>query len=258
MKELIFLPDREGKDELSQANGFVRVGADGAALKTLADRLVLPPKEEKRVDATMWRGVLALALLCDAWPDAGTAIKTLEVDGTASLFASWVLSARPAEQRRDALHLALLEKDGQRRLLGIADAHHGLVMPAAPTDFTGFVPARAAWYEAETDTWHDPVPFLNEHDRAILLARLTLMGLDAPEVTALKAELSDADKASVEAVQAGDEEALNALGTRIQAVCALCDFDAFALRREPCAVAEDNPLVRVFSGVDVQIGRAHV
>lgn len=252
MKELIFLPDREGKDELSQANGFVRVGADGAALKTLADRLVLPPKEEKRVDATMWRGVLALALLCDAWPDAGTAIKTLEVDGTASLFASWVLSARPAEQRRDTLHLALLEKDGQRRLLGVADAHRGLVTPATPTDFTGFVPARAAWYEAETDTWHDPVPFLNEHDRAILLARLTLMGLDAPEVAALKAELSDADKASVKAVQAGDEEALNALGTRIQAVCALCDFDAFALRREPCAVAEDNPLVRVFSGVDVR------
>ena len=252
MKELIFLPDREGRDELSPANGFVRVGADGAALQTLSDRLVLPPKEDKQTDVTMWRGVLALALLCDAWPDADASVAALTVDGTASLFASWVLSARPAEQRRDALHLALLEKDGKRRLLGIADAHRGLVLPATPTDFADFVPARAAWYDAENNVWHDPVPRLNEHDRAILLARLTMMGLDAPEVAALKADLVDADKSSVEAIQAGDEQALNALGTRIQAVCALADFEAFAVRREPCLVTADNPLVHVFSAVDVR------
>lgn len=252
MKELVFLPDREGRDELAQQSGFVRVGADGAALKSLSDRLVLPAKEAAHADATMWRGVLALALLADAWPDEGVSVKSLSVDGGTSLFAAWVLSARPAEQRRDALHLILLEKDGKRRLLGIADAHAGLILPATPTDFAGFVPARAAWYDAENDAWHDPVPYLNEHDRAILLARLTMMGLDAPEVTALKADLSDADKPAVEAVQHGDELALNALSNRIQAVCALADFEAFAVRHEPCEVKADNPLVRVFSGVDVR------
>ena len=252
MRELVFLPDREGRDEMSQQNGFVRVGADGASLKALADRLVLPPKETKSGDATMWRGVLALALLCDAWPESGVSLKALTMDGTASLFASWVLSARPAEARRDALHLTLLERDGKRCLLGVADPHAGLVLPATPTDFTGFVPARAAWYDAESGAWSDPVPCLNEHDRAILLARLTMMGLDAPEAAAFKADLSDADKTTVEAVQSGDEESLHALGVRIQAVCALQDFAAFSVRREPCAVTEDNALVRLFSGVDVR------
>ena len=252
MKELVFLPDREGRDELGAQNGFVRVGADGASLRSLADRLVLPPKDAAKTNETMWRGVLALALLCDAWPGEDTAVSVVTVDGTTSLFAAWVLSARPAEERRDALHLAVLERGGQRRLLGIADAHAGLKMPATPTDFAGMVPVRAAWYDAESDTWHDPVPYLNAHDRAILLARLTMMGLDAPEVSALKAELGDTDKSAVEAVENGDENALHALGLRIQAVCALKEFSAFSLRREPCAVTCDNPLVRVFSGVDVR------
>lgn len=252
MKELIFLPDREGRDELPQQNGFVRLGADGAALKSLSDRLVLPPEEDRRADTTMWRGVLALALLCDAWPDCDVTVTDLVVDGGASLFASWVLSARPAAQRGDALHLALLEKAGKRCLLGIADAHAGLVLPATRTDFGGFVPQRARWYDGENDLWRDPVPCLNEHERAILLARLTMMGLDAPEVAQFKADLAQADQEAVAAVQSGDEDALTALGLRIQAVCALKDFEAFSVRREPCLVEKDNALVRVYSAVDVR------
>ncbi len=252
MKELVFLPDREGRDELSQQNGFVRVGADGASLRSLTDRLVLPPRENARNNTAMWRGVLALALLCDAWPESGAKVNVITVDGATSLFAAWVLSARPEEERRDALHLAVLERGGERRLLGIADAHAGLRLPATPTDFKGVLPARAAWYDAETDLWDDPVPYLNAHDRAILLARLTMMSLDAPEVAALKADLTETDKSAVEAVENGDVAALRALGLRIQAVCALKDFDALTVRREPCTVTADNPLVRVFSGVDVR------
>ena len=252
MKELVFLPDREGRDEVSQQHGFVRVGADGASLRALTDRLVLPPRETARHNHIMWRGVLTLALLCDAWPETGAKVSVTTVDGTTSLFAAWVLSARPEEERRDALHLAVLERNGERRLLGIADAHRGLRLPATPTDYKGVIPARAAWYDPDNDVWADPVPCLNAHDRAILLARLTMMGLDAPEVAALKADLADADKPQVEAIESGDEAALRGLGLRIQAVCALKDFDAFSVRREPCAVTQDNPLVRVFSGVDVR------
>ncbi len=257
MKELVFLPDREGRDELGDSCGFVRVGADGAALRSLSDRLVLPPRKEKPFDAAMWRGVLALALLCDAWPDADASIAAIDVDGTTSRFASWVLSARPVEQRRDTLHLILLERGDKRGLLGIADAHAGLTLPATPTDFAGMVPARAAWYDAENDRWQDPVPYLNEYDRAILLARLTMMGLDSPEVAALKADLADAEKSAVEAVQNEDEAALRALGIRMQAVCAMQDFEGFTVRPEPCQVTADNPLVRVFSGVDVRYEAAH-
>ncbi len=252
MKELVFLPDRVGRDTLTNAAGFVRLGAEDEGLQGLASRLVLPAKEAVRADYAMWRGVLALALLCDAWPEAGLSVSVLTVDGTTSLFSAWVLSARPAEKRRDALQLILLEKGDQRRLLGIADAHAGLILPQTRSDFAGLLPVRAAWYDASADAWRDPVPYLNEHERAILLARLTMMGLDAPEVAAFKADLSEADKMAVEAVKAGDEAALRTLGLRIQAVCALRDFEALTVRQEPCTVEADNALVRVFSGVDVR------
>ena len=252
MKNLVFLPDRTGRDEMGQQSGFVRVGADGSALSALSQRLVLPPREMKQSSPEMWRGVLALALLCDAWPDSGVKPNVLTVEADSSLFASWVLSARPAEELGKPLHLALLEKDGQKRLLGILDARAGLVLPATTTDFAGFVPARAAWYDAENDLWHDPVPYLNENERAILLARLTMMGLDSEEIDAFKADIADAEKAAAIAVQAGDEAALHALGLRIQAVCALADFADFVVRREPCAVTEDNPIVRLYSVVDVR------
>ena len=248
MKELVFLPDREGRDELGQQHGFVRVGADGAALESLSGRLVLPPGQEKSLDVNKWRGLLALALLCDAWPGTEERVTVMTVDGTTSAFASWVLSAKRMEQ----LHLVLLEKAGKRCLLGIADAHMGLTLPASPADLAGFVPGRAAWYDAEADAWQDPVPCLNENDRAILLARLTLMGLDAPEVAAFRAELADADKPNAEAVRQEDAAALRALALRIQAVCALEDFEAFSMRREPCAVEADNPLVRLFAAADVR------
>ena len=250
MKELVFLPDREGRDELGAQMGFVRVGADGSALKDLADRLVLPPAEETYTDETLWRGVLTLALLCDAWPDSGASISVLTVNAATSTFASWVLSAR-ADQREE-LHLVLIEKDGQRRLLGIADAYAGLILPATATDFAGVIPARAAWYDAATGAWTDPVCCLNEHERAILLARMTMMGIDCPEAESLKADLAAVDKAAADAVANEDAAAVHALGLRIRAVCALDTFDTFSVREEPCCVAQDNPLVRLFSAVDVR------
>ena len=38
MKELVFLPDREGRDEFSSVSGLVRLGADGDTLQKLSDR----------------------------------------------------------------------------------------------------------------------------------------------------------------------------------------------------------------------------
>lgn len=252
MKELVFLPDRTGRDELTQADGFVRLGAENDSLKALAARLVLPAARSAHTDPTAWRAILALALLCDTWGEDDTCVSVLTVDGTTSLFSAWALSARPEEQRRDAIRLILMQKGSKRVLLGIANAHTGLTLPATATDFSTVLPDRVDWYDADTAAWRDPVPCLNEHDRAILLARLTLMGLDASEVDALKADLSNADTAAVEAVRQGDEAALRDLGLRMQAVCALADFDALTVREEPCAIRDDNALVRLYSGVDVR------
>ncbi len=243
MKELVFLPDREGRDELSAASGFVRVGTSGKALKALSDRLVLPPREVKTFDVRLWRGILTLALLCDVWPAQEAAVTALEANADVSPFAAWVLSARRAQQ--DKMHLILLEKGGNRHLLGIADEHLGIVLPATPTDFADAVPARAVWYDAAARVWHDPVPCLNETERMLLLARMNAMGLDAPEAAAFKADLEAADSQTVSAVCTMQPEAVRALRIRLQAVCALDDFESFSVREEPCNEESNNPLVDV-------------
>ena len=254
MKDLVFLPDREGRDELTAADGFVRVSADASGLQTLTDRMCLPAKAAGARDDTMWRGVLALALLCDAWPEMDMGISLRTVDTSTSLFAAWVLSARPAQERRDAVHLALLERSGRHVLLGVADRHDGLILPAAPSDYAGMIPARAVWYDAENDAWQDPVPYLNEHERVLLLNRLEAMALDSSRISAFKAALRLAGQETVRAVRSGDENALDELSVRICAVCGLQDFEAFALRREVCAVTAENPLVCVFAPADPACG----
>ena len=256
MKDLIFLPDREGGEELTQSCGFVRCGRDTSALADLSARLLLPEREAVRTDPSMWRGVLALALLCDAWPDADARITLRTVDSTTSLFAAWALSSRPEKERRDAVHLVLLEKGGRRVLLGTADAHAGLKLPAAPSDFADMVPARAAWYDAEADVWYDPTPYLNTNELALLLSRMTRMGLDAPEADAFREALTHAEDAAIQAVEAEDADALHALSLRLRAICGLKDFAAFTVQPEPVAAAE-NVLLRLYApdGRDVPPAR---
>ncbi len=252
MSDLIFLPDREGRDELGQANGFVRVGGPDDALQTLAERLILPDRKGARGDRTMWRGVLAFALLCDAWSETRARITLQKIDTEKSLFAAWLLAARPDMQKREAVHLVLLELDGRQELLGVSDPHAGLMLPATPADYTGLVPARAAWYHKKNGTWSDPLPYLNEHERAILYARLEMMSLNAPEVLELKRDLNEAEQENIRRVRQGDEAALAEWSLQMQAVCAMRDFEAFSERKAPVRVTKDNPLVRICSDVDVR------
>ena len=66
MKDLVFLPDRDGRDEIGDASGFVRLGASGDALQLLTERLAVPAKHAvSRVDVLAWRSALTLALLAD-------------------------------------------------------------------------------------------------------------------------------------------------------------------------------------------------
>ncbi len=258
MSDLIFLPDREGRDNLTNATGFVRIGADASALQQLADRLVLPPTESAQVDEAMWRGVLALALMCDAWPGNDAALTVQTVDGMTSLFAAWVLQSRPEKERRDPAHLILLERGGKKVLLGLADAHRGVKLPATLSRFDGMVPARCTWYDNDLDIWHDPVPFLNEQERAVLYARLEVMRLDDAAVTAFKQELTGFGKEAIDLVRNEDEGAIADLSTRIQAVCGLNEFEGFAVRQEMVEVAVDNPLVRLYADVDVRYSASRV
>ncbi|MBQ8201546.1 MAG: hypothetical protein IJZ74_07255 [Clostridia bacterium] len=243
MRDLVFLPDREGRDELTATTGFVRLGADASALSALADRLVVRGEAAAHADETTWRGMLAVALLADAWPDAGAAVSVLTVDGTTSLFASWVLAAK----QRDAVHLTLLERDGQRKLLGIADEQTGLILPAAPGDLREVMPERVLWYDRQTGAMTDPTPFLSEGERQLLCSRIVRLNLQSASAADFVRDLQQAGAEEIKAVRMQDAEALARLSARIQAVHGLAEFEAFSVKDERCAPG-GNALMKCLCG----------
>ncbi|MBE5797665.1 MAG: hypothetical protein E7327_09875 [Clostridiales bacterium] len=238
MKELVFLPDRDGRDELSEQAGFVRLGADASSLDSLVQRLAAPVRATAAVDDTAWRGVLTLALLTDVWADFGAKVTIVPVDMNTSSFAAWVLASERSEQ----VQLVLLECGDRRCLLGTVDPETGLRLPASALRLSGCVPAAAAWIDAETGGIGDPIPFLNERDRAILIGRMEQMGLTAPCAAAYIEALRHADAAETDAVRCGDAEALECLAVRMEAVHGLTGFDALSVEKKRYAAAGCNPL----------------
>lgn len=244
MKELVFLPDRDGRDEIGDAAGFVRVGATGNELLRLAERLAAPTAEAGQAAANdaAWRSALTLALLADAWPDCGMTLQTVTIRADASPFASWVLAAQPEARRGQPVHLLVLERGGERRLLGTADGTQGILLPAQMADLSAVTPPQAAWI-GQNGNANDPAPFLSEGERALVLRRMTTLGLATPAARAYMNALRNADAAETGAVRGGDEEALMRLALRMEAVCGLQDFAAFSMREVACRPGE-NPLLR--------------
>lgn len=253
MRELVFLPDRDGYDELSGQVGFVRLGADAAALGSLAERLRAPETSAPTSSDLLWRGYLTLALLADVWVDADAVLKLVTVDASTSLFASWVLAARPAAERDKPVQLLVCQRKGRQALLGITDAACGLRLPATLTSLAGVAPERAAWINRETGAVSDPVPYLTERDRCILADRIALLKLDTPAATALAEALQNADAAEENAVCSGDETAVRRLELRLQAVHGLEDFEAFTVKKSPYALRGNNPLMQCLANGDVQM-----
>lgn len=255
MNETVFLPDRDGRDTLSEQTGFVRFGADRSALRELAERLAVPERAEgeSEADDRMWRGVLALALLCDVWAEGNAKLSVVHVNAETSSFAAWVLAALPAGERDGRLSLLLLEKGTERTLLGIADAREGIRLPASPSDLSKAAPEDAAWIDRENGCVSDPVPFLNERERLILLGRMELLKLHTNRAAAFMQALRQADQAEVEAVRAGEEEALERLAVRMEAVHGLSDFEAFSKETKRLGAPGGNPLMACFTGEDVHL-----
>lgn len=253
MKDLVFLPDRDGTDELSSATGLVRCGRDASALSALAQRLTAPVQAKPADDLAAWRGALALALVADAWPEATSRIRVLEITPDTSLFASWVLSARSGGQGSECVRLVLLEKDGQRALLGTVHPQKGLTLPAAAADLSALLPARCTWYDAGLRAFTDPTYLLTEQERALLLRRIRRMGLAAPQVAAFVSDLGQAEWQEAQPIRQGDEEALAALGIRMQAVCGMTDADDLTVTTLPYALTDCNPLVGCFTEQDAQL-----
>ena len=244
MKELVFLPDRDGRDEIGDASGFVRVGTSADALGQLAARLTAPaaPVDEAS-DGAAWRSALTLALLSDAWPDSGVQLRVMTMDADTSAFAACVLAARPEKEQGEPLHLLLMECGDEKVLLGVADRSAGIRLPAQRAQLHAVLPARAAWINRQTGAAEDPVPYLNEAERTLLLCRMERLGLTSPAAQAFMEALRNADAEEEEAVRRSDAQALQRLALRTEAVCGLKEFPAFSVQEEPCVPGE-NALLR--------------
>lgn len=253
MRELVFLPDRDGYEQLPGQTGFVRLGADASALSVLAQRLRAPVPPAAEGSDLLWRGYLALALLADVWTDAGIKLTLLSVDASASLFASWMLASRPDTERSKPVQLLVCERDGKKMLLGIADAGCGLRMPATVMTLADAVPERAGWIDRETGLVSDPVPYLTERERRILAERITLLKLETPAAAALLDALEKADAAEENAVCAGDEAAVQRLEMRLQAVYGLADFEDYSVKKPLCVLRGSNPLMQCLAGRDIHL-----
>jgi len=249
MKELVFLPDRDGWDELSDQTGFVRLGAENGDLAALAQRLTAPVRATASVNEMTWRGVLALALLCDVWAGCDAELSILSIRPETSEFASLVLSARPAREQEQPVELLLLRRGEARALMGVVDREAGLRLPAAPLKWKDTVPERAAWIDRESGAVADPTPYLTGRDRTILLDRMACLGLNAPQAEAFAQALREADAPETQAVAEGDEQALERLAIRMEAVHGLKDFEAFGERSYPYR-AGGNPLMTSLTGED--------
>lgn len=190
-ERLLLLPDDEGSMPLPEGNGMLRV--DEATVRQTAEHMrvklsasgsdALPAWEKTRLrlsqgDVGAWRGALAAALLMDAW-DCGCRLEMVDYAPGDSEFVRSALSA----SGKNVLHLAVLCRDGDMRVLGIADAELALVLPASGARLLGVVPERLTWYDRDKGHFTDPCRLLTQTDRALLLQRLAVLR-QTPEIAA--------------------------------------------------------------------------
>lgn len=62
---------------------------------------------------------MALALLLDSWQGTDVRLAVRTIDAQKSRFASWVMAARPMEQRNQPIRLLMLVKISRKRCWGL-------------------------------------------------------------------------------------------------------------------------------------------
>ena len=177
MSKLLFLPDRNGREKESDGAGLVRLSADTSEMAALAKRMVIRQETGEITPDAAYQGAMALALLLDSWQGTDVRLVVRTIDAQKSRFASWVMAARPMEQRNQPIRLLMLVKDQQEALLGLVDAENGLTLAAQMGDIWDMLPERATWVNREDKCFRSPLPLLNEADCDLLLRRLHRMNL---------------------------------------------------------------------------------
>lgn len=209
-----------------------------------------------------WRGSLALALLWDGWEkdEAWPRMTVEEFDGWSG-FGAAVLGALGADRRAEGLRVLTLSQREEQAVreapLGLISRETVLTPAADPGDLRALLPSRVTWYDRERRRFLDPCAYLNESDRARLVARLDLLRrLNEEAALALPlarflAALDRVRDGDCQAVERREPQAVAALTLRLKAVCGLLPEEAvpaLSSREEGYAGAGvgENPLMRCF------------
>lgn len=257
MAGLVFLPDRMGADHLTPAPGIARLeGKAEAGLTGLVDRLVIRDQAQEADAARMqaWRGALAAALLLDAWEDCGTTLSVLEIDAHTSPFAALVLSSRSTKEREEPLHLILAEKEGEKKVLGVASKQKVQTLAKNPGNLASVLPERLTWYDRRKGVFMDPVQLLSERDRALLIRRLSLLKSGDGDVTSFVSDLAQEQLHLSQLLTRGDEGEKHDLEVRVKAAIGLMgeELPGLTVVEEGYVRGAVNPLLRLFTSENAQ------
>ena len=215
-----------------------------------------------------WRGVLALLLLWDTWPQDGAwpVLKLVRLSDGGTAFSASVTAALSPARAPDGLWAFTLRGEGiPARPVALLSRAMAVVPAADPGDLGPLLPPCVTWYDRAERRFLDPCAHLCERDAAFLAARLALL-CRLNEQPSLRSPLYDAaaglcgvlrpfleDLARARdawrgLLMQGDAEALDDLRARILAAHTLADTPV-AVRAETLHPDEAdpaaNPLLRV-------------
>lgn len=218
-----------------------------------------------------WRGVLALLLLWDTWPQDGAwpALELVRLSDGGTAFSASVTAALSPARAPDGLWAFTLRGEGlPARPVALLSRAMAVVPAADPGDLAPLLPPCVTWYDRAQRRFLDPCACLCERDAAFLAARLALLcrlneqpSLRSPlydpaaglcgVLRPFLEDLAHARDAWRSSLSRGDAQALDDLRTRILAAHTLADTAA-GVREETLHPGEAdpaaNPLLRVVLG----------
>ena len=189
-----------------------------------------------------WRGLMAVALLSDIWPDCPpVTVRTLARED------SPLTAAALAETDRETLSLVLIGEAGREETLGLADTAFGVIPAANLACAVPLIPARVTWLDREACLFGDPISALSRRERLVLAARLRAMtGCEAAQrfAEALRAAEETVLETSLHGAEAAHYQ------TRMKAVLALRGlpgFEGLTSREDANLPVLTHPLLQAFS-----------
>ncbi|MBN1777290.1 MAG: hypothetical protein JW811_04130 [Clostridiales bacterium] len=143
----------------------------------LSAMLSLPyTQAAQRPEVVRWRGLLSVLLLWDGWELRHNLPKLRCAPPPEGAGTRAVLAALLKDRLDAGLALFTLEKDVDGVLfegpLGLLSQQTALLSAADTHKLNGLLPDCARWYDAETQTFLEPCPYLSETDRTRLIHRL--------------------------------------------------------------------------------------